>query len=132
MLQSRQGPASGLFSLSKRILSQLVAMAESRLRLAAIELEEEKLQLTRLLLLAGISLLCLAFALMSLLILICWAIDPVYRFTALSIMTATLFILAVAGISLTLRKSRQTNILAETRRQLKQDLQTLQEPSDGS
>lgn len=131
-MPEQQGPASGLFSLSKRILSQLVHMAESRLRLAAIELEEEKVLLTKLLLLAGISLICFAFALMSLLILICWAIDPAYRLTALSVMTVTLFVVAIAGIVITIKKSRQRTLLAETKRQLKHDLQLLEGIADNA
>ncbi len=124
------GPASKLLSLSKGLLSRLIGMAESRIRLVALELEEEKQLVFRLLLLAGGSLLCLAFALMSLLILICWAIDPMYRFTALMIMSLTLFGLAATGIVMTLRQSRKSNILAETRRQFKHDLKALQEAAD--
>ena len=112
------------------MLQRLLRMAEHRLTLATIELEEEKQQLLKLLLLAGASLLCLAFALMSLLMLVSWAIDPAYRLTALSLLCLTLFILAGVGVYSTLQLSRKSTLLVETRRQLQKDLRTLQEPTD--
>lgn len=112
------------------MLQRLLRMAEHRLTLATIELEEEKQQLLKLLLLAGASLLCLAFALMSLLMLVSWAIDPAYRLTALFLLCVTLFIVAAIGAFSTLRLSRKSTLLAETRRQLQQDLRALQEPTD--
>ncbi len=45
-------------------------MVETRLKLIAIELEEEKITLIQLILMAGITLLLTAFGLMSLLILL--------------------------------------------------------------
>lgn len=60
-------------------------MVETRLRLAAVELEEEKANLIQLLVMAGLTLLLTAFGLMSLLILIFWAIDPLYRPMALGL-----------------------------------------------
>ena len=124
---SSQGPAARLLTLSKRMLQRLVRMTEHRVTLVAIELEEEKQHIIKLLLLTGASLLCLAFALMSLLILISWAIDPAYRLTALVILCVTLFVLAAIGIVNSLRLSRKSTLLSETRRQLKHDLQALQE-----
>lgn len=127
---SAQGPATKLLTLSKRMLQRLLRMAEHRLTLATIELEEEKQQLLKLLLLAGATLLCLAFALMSLLMLVSWAIDPAYRLTALLLLCIMLFIAAAFGAWNTLRLSRKSTLLAETRRQLQKDLRTLQDPTD--
>lgn len=127
---SQQGPTARLFTLSKRMLQRLLRMAEHRLALATVELEEEKQQLLKLLLLAGAALLCLAFALMSLLLLVIWAIDPAYRLTALILLCVTLFILAAIGAFNTLRLSRKSTLLVETRRQLQQDFKALQGSAD--
>ncbi|HHK8293313.1 TPA: phage holin family protein, partial [Serratia marcescens] len=78
-----QGPAKGVLDIGQRIITILVGMVETRVRLAVVELEEEKVNLIQLLIMAGMTLLFTAFGLMSLLILIFWAIDPVYRLVAL-------------------------------------------------
>ncbi len=68
--QRPQGPASGVLNSLSRIGAVIVGMVETRLKLIAIELEEEKITLIQLILMAGITLLLTAFGLMSLLILL--------------------------------------------------------------
>ncbi|MFI8417228.1 phage holin family protein [Serratia sp. NPDC078593] len=116
-----QGPAKGVLDIGQRIITILVSMVETRVRLAVVELEEEKANLFQLLLMAGLSLLFTAFGLMSLLILIFWAIDPVYRVMALGTTTAVLLLFAIIGIIWTLAKAKRTTLLSETRKQLEQD-----------
>lgn len=72
--QRPQGPASGVLNSLSRIGAVIVGMVETRLKLIAIELEEEKITLIQLILMAGITLLLTAFGLMSLLILLFWVI----------------------------------------------------------
>lgn len=115
------GPAKGILDISQRIITILVRMVETRLRLAVIELEEEKANLIQLLIIAGLSLLFTAFGLMSLLILIFWAIDPAYRLITLVITTAVLLLLAIAGTIWTVAKARRSTLLAATRKQLELD-----------
>ncbi|MCB5624635.1 phage holin family protein, partial [Bifidobacterium animalis] len=54
----------------------MVEMVETRLRLAVVELEEEKANLFQLLLMLGLTMLFAAFGLMSLMVLIILAVDP--------------------------------------------------------
>ncbi|AGB84242.1 putative membrane protein [Serratia sp. FGI94] len=125
--QSRaQGPAKGVLDIGQRIITILVGMVESRLKLAVVELEEEKANLIQLMLLVGITLLFTAFGLMSLLILLFWAIDPAYRVMALGTTTGVLLFLAVVGVIWTLVKVKRTTLLAETRKQLEQDRAALE------
>lgn len=121
-----QGPAKGVLDIGQRILTILVNMVETRLRLAVIELEEEKANLVQLLLMAGITLLFTAFGLMSLLLLIFWAVDPAYRLIALGTTTAVLLSLALVGIIWTLSKARRSTLLNATRKQLELDRSTLE------
>ncbi|EFE96464.1 phage holin family protein [Serratia odorifera] len=121
-----QGPAKGVLDIGQRIITILVGMVETRLRLAVVELEEEKANLIQLLMMAGISLLFTAFGLMSLLILLFWAIDPAYRVMALGITTAVLLFLAIVGIIWTLVKAKRTTLMSETRKQLEQDRAALE------
>lgn len=121
-----QGPAKGVLDIGQRILAILVNMVETRVRLAVIELEEEKTNLVQLLLMAGITLLFTAFGLMSLLLLIFWAVEPANRLFALGATTAVLLLLAIVGAVWTLAKARRSTLLSATRRQLELDRATLE------
>ncbi|MFP3633148.1 phage holin family protein, partial [Burkholderia sp. SIMBA_045] len=70
-------------------------MVETRVRLAVVELEHEKANLIQLLLMVGLTMLFTAFGLMSLMVLIIWAVDAQYRLMAIGITTGTLLLLAV-------------------------------------
>lgn len=116
-----QGPAKGALSVIQRIFTLLLGMVETRLELLCVELEEEKANLTQLLIMVGLTLLFAGFFLMGLFILICFAIDPAYRVVALSVLTGILFVLALAvGIG-AVSKARKSTFLKETRSQLKLD-----------
>lgn len=90
-------------------------MVETRLHLAAVELEEEKANLIQLWVMDGLTLLFTAFGLMSLLILIFWAIDPLYLLMALGATTGVLLFLAIVGTIWTLVKVQRTTLLGATR-----------------
>ena len=118
--QHTQGPGQRVFSIGQRIVTLLVEMVETRLRLVVVELEEEKANL-------GLTLLFAAFGLMSLLVLVIWAVDAQYR---LHVMIATTVVLllaaAIVGI-LTLRKARRSTLLRLTRKELENDRALLEE-----
>lgn len=122
-----QGPARGVLSTAQRIVTIIVGMVETRLRLAVVELEEEKANVIQLLMMAGITLLLTAFGLMTLLVLLFWAIDPAYRLMALGITTAVLLGLALIGAIWTITKARRSTLLGATRRQLEIDRELLEE-----
>ena len=84
--QHTQGPGQRVFSIGQRIVTLLAEMVETRLRLVVVELEEEKANLFQLLIMTGLTLLFAAFGLMSLLVLVIWAVDAQYR---LHVMIAT-------------------------------------------
>ncbi|OAT48811.1 inner membrane protein [Proteus hauseri ATCC 700826] len=128
--QRPQGPASGVLTSISRIGTIVIGMIETRLSLIAVELEEEKTTLIQLILMAGITLLLTAFGLMSLLILIFWVIDPEYRIYALAITTAVLLIGALIGALMTLKKSRNSTLLGDTRQQLELDKRLLEQYHD--
>ncbi|CNK85303.1 inner membrane protein YqjE [Yersinia frederiksenii] len=125
-LPQTQGPGKGVLDTVQRIATIVVGMVETRVRLAAIELEEEKATLIQLLMMAGITLLLTAFGLMSLLVLMIWAIDPAYRLMALGSTTAVLLVLAIIGFIWTLAKARRSTLLGSTRKQLEIDRELLE------
>ncbi|KFX06171.1 membrane protein [Pectobacterium betavasculorum] len=125
--KSQRGPASGVIGSAQRILTIVVKMVESRLRLAIIELEEEKANLIQLLLLVGLTLLFTMFGIMSLVALIVWGIDPQYRLYTLGCITATLLGLALIGGIWTLVKVRRSTLLKATRKELATDRALLED-----
>ncbi|AKJ43221.1 phage holin family protein [Pragia fontium] len=124
---SSQGPGKGALSTIQRIFTLLHGMVQTRLELLAVELEEEKVHLTQLLIMVGLTLLFAGFFLMGLFILVCLAIDPAYRVLALSVITGTLFLLTLIVGIWTMVKARRVTFLKETRTQLKLDRHALKD-----
>ncbi len=126
--QQNHGPAKGVITIGQRIVTTLVSMVETRVRLAVAELEEEKANLIQMLLMLGLTMLFTAFGLMSLMVLIIWAVDAQYRLMAIAITTGVLFLLALIFGLWTLRKSRQsTLLLRHTRKELANDRDLLED-----
>ena len=125
--QHAPGPGKNILSIGQRIVTLVVQMVETRLRLAVVELEEEKANLIQLLLMAGLTLLFTAFGLMSLLVLIMWAVDPQYRLIVMVATTATLLLLAIVGGIWTLSKARRSTLLRHTRHELANDRALLED-----
>jgi uncharacterized membrane protein YqjE len=125
--QHTQGPGQRVFSIGQRIVTLLVEMVETRLRLVVVELEEEKANLFQLLIMTGLTLLFAAFGLMSLLVLVIWAVDAQYR---LHVMIATTVAAARRrdrAVSWTLRKARRSTLLRLTRKELENDRALLED-----
>ena len=77
----------------------------------------------------GLTMLFAAFGLMSLMVLIIWAVDPQYRLNAMIATTVVLLALALIGGIWTLRKARRSTLLRHTRHELANDRQLLEEES---
>jgi uncharacterized membrane protein YqjE len=92
-----------------------------------VELEEEKANLIQMLMMVGLTMLFTAFGLMSLMVLIIWAVDAQYRLMAIAITTGVLFALALIFGLWTLYKSRQSTLLRHTRKELDTDRRLLEE-----
>ncbi|SAG19883.1 phage holin family protein [Enterobacter kobei] len=122
-----QGPANNVLGIGQRILTTLVGIAETRVRLAVVELEEEKANLFQMLLMLGLTMLFAAFGLMSLMVLIIWAIDPQYRLNAMIATTVVLLVAALIGGIWTLRKARKSTFLRYTRQELANDRALLED-----
>lgn len=126
---SRQsnGPGKSVLGIGQRIVTIIVEMLETRVRLAVVELEEEKANIFQLLLMVGVTMLLAAFGLMSLMVLIIWAIDPQYRLNAMIATTAVLLVGALIGGLWTMRKVRRSTLLRHTRQELSNDRSLLED-----
>ncbi|CAO97956.1 phage holin family protein [Erwinia tasmaniensis] len=120
------GPGKGVINIGQRIITTLVGMVETRVRLAVVELEAEKANLLQMLLMVGLTMLFTAFGLMSLMVLIIWAVDVEYRLMAVAITTGALFSLALILGLWTLAKSRRSTLLGATRKELSEDRKLLE------
>lgn len=127
MADSRQdkGPGKSVLGIGQRIVTIIVEMVETRLQLAVVELEEEKANIFQLLLMAGLTMLFAMFGLMSLMVLIIWAVDPQYRLDAIIATTVALLALALILGVWTLVRARRTTLLRHTRRELANDKKLL-------
>ncbi|WP_315708518.1 phage holin family protein [Brenneria uluponensis] len=124
--QQRQGPASSAITSAQRIITIIVGMVETRVRLAVIELEQEKTALIQLLLVVELTLLFTVFGLIGLITLIIWSVEPQYRLMTLGWITGSLFILALIGGIWTLRHIRKSTLLKATRKTLETDRSLLE------
>ncbi|WP_318356214.1 phage holin family protein [Enterobacter sp.] len=129
MADSRQthGPAKSVLGIGQRIVTIIVEMVETRVRLAVVELEEEKANLFQLLLMLGLTMLFAAFGLMSLMVLIIWAVDPQYRLNVMIGTTVVLLLAALIGGIWTMRKVRHSTLLRNTRQELANDRSLLED-----
>ncbi|MEX0445904.1 phage holin family protein [Xenorhabdus sp. SGI246] len=121
-----QGPGKGIFNTLRRVVTLVVGMVETRIQLAAVELEESAATLVQLLLLVGFTLLFAALGIICLLMLVFLAVDPAYQATVIAIAAGTLLLLAVFGTIWTIRKSRRLTFLNATREQLRIDRKMLE------
>lgn len=121
------GPGKSVLGMGQRLLTTIVGMVETRIRLAVVELEEEKANLIQLLLMLGLTILFLAFGLMSLMVLAIWVVDAQYRLHVMIGTTLALLLCALICGLWTLKKSRESTLLSHTRNELANDRTILEE-----
>lgn len=122
-----EGPGKSILNVGQRMVTTLVSIVETRVRLAIVELEEEKANLVQMLMLVGLTMLFTAFGLMSLMILVIVAVDPQYRLMAIGITTGVLFALALIMGIWVIVKSRRSTLLRHSRDELSTDRKLLEE-----
>ncbi|GAA0496462.1 phage holin family protein [Tatumella terrea] len=122
-----EGPGKGLINVGQRMVTTLVSIVETRVRLAIVELEEEKANLIQMLLMVGLTMLFTAFGLMSLMILVIVAVEPQYRLMAIAVTTGVLFALALILGIWVIVKSRRSTLLSSSREELSTDRKLLEE-----
>ncbi|XKH59301.1 phage holin family protein [Halomonas sediminis] len=120
------GPTQRVFEAAKRLLKTLLSGGETRLRLAVLELEEERSRLLSLLLLAGASLVLLLLGIATLTALVVVIFWDSYRLIAIAGSAGVL--LALSGILALLagKQARTHTLLKETLNQLAADRNLLE------
>ncbi|WP_163576741.1 phage holin family protein [Halomonas faecis] len=120
-MAASQGPAQRLFEAAKRLLGSLIAAGETRLRLAVLELEEERARLVTLLLLIGASLVMLLLGLAVLALLVAVIFWDSHRLAAMGISAGVLLGGSLLLALLARYQARRHTLLKSTLTQLATD-----------
>ncbi|MBF7051822.1 phage holin family protein [Halomonas sp. KAO] len=126
-MAASQGPAQRIFTAGRRLLGSLLASGETRLRLAVLELEEERARLVGMLLLAGLALILLLLGIAVLTTLVIVFFWDSYRLTAIAVSAG---VLLSSGLLLCLRVmqlARRRTLLASTLKHLATDRELLEQ-----
>lgn len=119
------GPAENVISAARRLIANLIASGETRLRLAVVEWEAERDRMLTLLLLAGAGLIVLSFAVGMLLLLVVVMYWDENRLQAIAICSAVLFVISGVLIVAAKRVAKQRKLMAATLHHLEEDRQAL-------
>ncbi|WP_342594743.1 phage holin family protein [Salinicola lusitanus] len=119
------GPAENVISAARRLIANLIATGQTRLRLAVVEWEAERDRMLTLLLLAGAGLIVLSFAIGMLLLLVVVVYWEEHRLQAIGICSAALFVLSGILIFSAKRVAKQRKLMAATLHHLDRDRQAL-------
>lgn len=125
-MQENDHATPGLMASVRRLLRSIVAGAQNRFELLALELEEERGRLVGALLLAAA---IIVFALLTLVMLtftIVYAVDPEHRLTAAAVVSAV-YLLATLTVAWRLRvKLKNWSAFSATRAELQKDREWLE------
>lgn len=122
-----QGPAQRLFGAGKRFLSTLIATGETRLRLAVLELEEERARLVTLALLLGLSMVLLMLGIATLTAFVVVLFWNSFRLTAIAVCAAVLLAGGVGLALAAMRLARRRTLLVSTLKHLALDRELAEE-----
>lgn len=124
------GPGQRVIQAVRSVLGTLVANGETRLRLAVLELEEERARLLTLILLAGASLLLFMLATASMTTLVIAIFWDSYRLLAIGTCAGVLLLASVVLAAIAIRQARRHTLLKDTLSQLATDRALLEQRND--
>ncbi len=125
-----QGPAERVISVARRLIGNVVAMGETRLRLAVLELELERDRLLSLLLIAGASLILFSFGIGMLLLLVVVLFWDEHRLLVISLCSLALLLGATLLAVKAKRIATQRRLMESTLHNMQQDRQALESSHD--
>ncbi|XGA81139.1 phage holin family protein [Halomonas sp. CH40] len=126
------GPAQRTLDAARRLLKTLLANGETRLRLAVLELEEERARLLGLMLLVGASLVLLLLGIATLTALVVIIFWDSYRIAAIAISAGMLIATSLLLALIAIRKARRHTLFKETLKQFATDRALLELEQDAN
>lgn len=128
--RERSGPIAQLFRAAQRLLSRLAGLGETRLKLLALDIEEERARLAGVLFVGGLMLIFSACGLFLLILLLVTVFGPEHRLLVLSVLCALFLALAVLlGVALWRAARRGPRPFDATLTELERDRSALEEDS---
>ncbi len=124
------GPGQRAIQAARQVLKTLIANGETRLRLAVLELEEERARLLTLILLAGASLLLFMLGTATLTALVIAIFWDSYRLVAIGASAAVLLLASIVLAVVAIRQARRHTLLKDTLSQLATDRALLEQKND--
>lgn len=118
---SSPGPAERLFLATQRLIASLLATGETRLRLAVVEIEEERARLVTLAILAGLALVLVLLGIGTLTALVVVIFWETHRLMAIGISGLVLLSVGLLLILWVMRLARRRTLLASTLKHLATD-----------
>lgn len=131
MSDRRQGPAARAYSAARELVTLLLKSGTTRLRLAVVELQEERARLFSLLIIIFVALLLAAFGIGMLMLLVTvyfW--DTPYRLEAIAISAGVLLLLAIILGWRALSIARKPTLLRSTLQRLAEDTDQINQHID--
>ena len=126
MNDRRQGPAARAYSSARELVTLLLKSGTTRLRLAVVELQEERARLFSLLIIVFLALVLAAFGIGMLMLLVTvyfW--DTPYRLAAIAISAGILLLLAILLVWRALCTARKPTLLRSTLQRLTEDTEQI-------
>lgn len=120
------GPAERVFDATRQLITTLIESGQTRLRLAVIELEEERGRVFTLLLAAGLSLIMLMLGLTMLMLLVVVAFWDTHRIAAITVCVIVLLGGGACVAWWVQAQARKKTFLKSTLKQLEIDRQMAQ------
>ncbi|TDO16505.1 MULTISPECIES: phage holin family protein [Halomonas] len=127
-----QGPAERLFTATQRLIVSLLAIGETRLRLAVVEIEEERARLVTLSILAGLALVLVLLGIGTLTALVVVIFWETHRLMAIGVSGLVLLSLGLILILWIMRLARRRILLASTLKHLATDRELMEMSRDRS
>ncbi|MDN6179966.1 MAG: phage holin family protein [Halomonas subglaciescola] len=124
------GPSQRVILAARRVLKTLLANGETRLRLAVLELEEERARLLTLILLAGASLILFMLAAATLTALVIATFWDSYRLLAIGASAAVLLLASILLALIAVHQAKRHTLLKDTLSQLATDRALLESDDD--
>lgn len=124
------GPGQRAIHAARQVLKALIANGETRLRLAVLELEEERARLLTLILLAGASLLLFMLGTATLTTLVIAIFWESHRLLAIGASAAVLLLASLVLAVVAVRQARRHTLLKDTLSQLATDRALLEQNND--
>ncbi|PPI88507.1 hypothetical protein CRV09_02305 [Candidatus Pantoea edessiphila] len=125
-IKNKKGPSKTIIDIIQNMIAKIIIIIETRLRLAILEIEEEKTKIIQILLMIGLTVLFITAGFFCLLMVIIFSVSPQFRVLTMLVISFILFLISFLFIFLIFKKSQDSTLLKYTLKELKTDCNILE------